>query len=144
MTFILLLGLLGGGGLLVNAVDARQAAEGGVSGVFRAERMDTGGKGDRWWVGDFTSHDGSVRLEDVRLDRVKPDRGDRPPPPRDAVASGKADADAVYPVGGRPWLKPLIGGVTLLLFCPIVSVLLVSNLRRWRREQAMGQGPWRP
>ncbi|TDC94572.1 hypothetical protein [Actinomadura sp. 7K507] len=139
MSLLLLLGLTVGGGLLVNGIDAYRAIEGGVPGVFAAERMDGGGRGDRWWVGDFTSDDGSVRLEDVRLAGVEPDAGARPPSPLSAVASGDADADRVYPTGSRPWLKPLIGAVLLLLFCPIGSVLLVRNFRTWRRRQAAVQ-----
>ena len=136
--FLFLLGLTVGGSLLVNGIDAYRATHGGVSGVFTAERMDGGGRDDRWWVGDFTSDDDSVRLEDVRLTGVEPDRGARPPSPLSAVASGDADADRVYTPGVRPWLKPLIGAALFLLFCPIGSVLLVRNLRTWRRRQAAG------
>lgn len=135
--FLLLIGLGGGGGLIVHGVDAYRATSDGVSGTFTAERMDSGGKsGDRWWVGDFTSDDGSLRLEDIRLSGVGPDSGDRPPAPLNAIAGGGLDADRVYTPGGRPWLKPLVGGVLLLLACPIGSVLLVRNLRSWRRKQA--------
>ncbi|TDE33285.1 hypothetical protein [Actinomadura sp. 6K520] len=131
--FVLLLGLAAGGSLLGNAIDAYRATHSGVSGVFAAERMDGDGRGARWWVGDFTSDDGSVRLRDVRLAGVEPASGAAPPPSLDAVAGG--DTDRVYRPGSRPWVKPLIGAVLLLLLCPAGSVLLVRNLRTWRRTQ---------
>ncbi|QFG21723.1 hypothetical protein [Actinomadura sp. WMMB 499] len=136
MCFILLFGVGGGAALAISATDAYRATSDGVPGTFTAERMKSSNRGAHWWIGDFTSDDGSVRLADVRLSGVDPDSGDSPPSPLSTVASGDPDTDRVYTTSGRPWLKPFTGAVLLLLGCPIGSVLLVLNLRGWRKRQA--------
>lgn len=83
-----------------------RAAHGeGLAGTFTAEREQCGPRGRCNWYGSYVSDDGSVRFDDVLLDGLRADRGDRVP----ALYEGQDDPPLVYSAdGSKEWIGVVI------------------------------------
>ncbi|TLS46903.1 hypothetical protein FE633_07390 [Streptomyces montanus] len=129
--FALGLACIGGLGLITDGLGGRRALSDGTVGTFTPIHREC--EDSCTWVGTFTSTDGSVTAEDVKLnDAVTVRRGDPMPISIDDVRlEEEATRPAAY-TADYNWHVPVIKGVVLGLVLPLLAVFCFMLVKRQR------------
>ncbi|MGC9536928.1 hypothetical protein [Streptomyces sp. UG1] len=128
---------LGGLSLIADGLGGRRALSEGPVGTFTPTDREC--EDSCTWVGTFTSADGTVTAEDVKLnDAVTVHYGDPMPTSIDDVhLDDEATRPAAY-TADYNWRAPVIKGVVLALVLPLLAVFFLMLVRRRRRLRMVG------
>jgi hypothetical protein len=133
IVFIALLGVLGGIALITEGVDGGGAQADGPIGTLTPTDRECGKDGCTL-IGEFVSEDGAITRTGVELRDAERIRRNDPTPSRidDVRLHDDADRPTAYTVDYNPVPK-IAGGAFLLVFCLVLTVLLVRMVRRHKR-----------
>ncbi len=139
IVFVAMVGLGGGGALIAEGLNGRDAQAGGPVGALTPTDRDCG-RDSCAWIGEFVSDDGTITRTGVLLSDAERIRHGDPMPARidNVRLHDDAGRPTAYTVDYNPGPR-MAAGVFLLISGLVMAVLMIRSVRRHKQPVGPNQ-----
>ncbi|WP_157988017.1 hypothetical protein [Jiangella endophytica] len=136
IVFVAMVGVGGGGALIAEGLNGRDAQADGPVGSLTPTDRDCG-RDSCAWIGEFVSEDGTITRTGVLLSDAERTRHGDPMPARidNVRLHDDAGRPTAYTVDYNPGPR-MAAGVFVLMFGLVMAALMVRSVRRYKRPAA--------